>query len=395
MRKIFFISSILLLLLLSVKATQAKVKLPIDIQLSDSSYISLLTCDPGNALYSAFGHSAVRVVDYKKHFDIVFNYGTFSFNTPNFYLKFAAGKLNYKLSISNYNRFLHSYKYEKRQVLEQKLNLNKQEKRDVFQALVVNSQPENCEYMYDFFFDNCATRILDILEDNLKDSLIYGPIEINENLTFRNLIDECLIQGSWSDVGIDIALGSAIDSKASLREQTFLPDYLSRYMSHCSIGSKPLVSETNIILPDETNFMPTLFILRPVFVFWFAFFVILIASIVLRSKPWVIADRLIFSTVGLVGIIAILMWVATDHAAANGNINFIWANPLYIVYALLLKGERNKIIRISSPIFLFVNLIVLLAWNHFPQEFNYIFIPIIGFTSIRLIVHSIQNLKKQ
>lgn len=373
----------------------ARIQLPESLQLSDSSYISLLTCDPGNQLYSAFGHSAVRVVDYKNRLNIVFNYGTFSFNTPNFYLKFAGGKLNYKLSVSSFRRFIQSYEAEKRMVVEQRLNLNDEQKQAFFNALMENHKPENREYLYDFFFDNCATRILDVLEDAMQDSLVYHANESELRPTFRNLIDEYLYRGSWSDFGIDLALGSVIDNEASDREQAFLPDYLSSYFDKCTLGEKPLVLATKIILPDEANFSPIPFLLSPWFVFWFAFALVLLLTILLRNKSWVIADRIIFSTVGLLGIITLLMWFATSHEATSGNINFIWANPLFIVLALYLNGKSNWATKYASIGFLIIYLVVIASWNNLPQEFNPIFIPIIALVMVRLIVLIIRSWKNQ
>src|SRR5574344_101198 len=92
--------------------------------LSKDSKISLLTCSTGSELYSCFGHSAIRVVDDSLNIDIVFNYGTFNFRTPNFYLKFLNGDLNYMLAASYFSDFYNSYKRDGRGVSELDLNMN-------------------------------------------------------------------------------------------------------------------------------------------------------------------------------------------------------------------------------------------------------------------------------
>lgn len=167
--------------------------------------ISLLTCDPGDELYSAFGHNAVRVLDNDTGRDIVFNYGTFDFDTPNFYLKFARGKLDYMLSVSTYEQFILHYQYLQRSVREQVLDLSPEQTLRTVQFLQENYEPQNRFYRYDFFFDNCATRIRDMVEMVLGDQLKWGETEASSGKTFRNLIDEYVYPMPWADFGIDLA----------------------------------------------------------------------------------------------------------------------------------------------------------------------------------------------
>ena len=169
--------------------------------LSERASISLLTGSPGTELYSTFGHSAIRVHDPSTGMDIVFNYGTFDFNTPNFYLKFAQGKLNYKLSIETFEQFRAGFIYENRSVVEQKFNLTQTQKNLLFALLEQNYLPENRFYKYDFFFDNCATRIRDLMITAFGEDFQYQYPEEwkNSGLTFRNLIDMYLTNHHWSD----------------------------------------------------------------------------------------------------------------------------------------------------------------------------------------------------
>ena len=188
--------------------------------------ISLLTCDPGDELYSTFGHSAIRVVALESGQDLVFNYGTFDFNTPFFYIKFIRRTLDYQLSLTTTDNFLREYNYFKRNVREQELNLSPEQSQAIVAFLQNNYRPENRKYRYDFFFDNCATRITDMLESVLGQSLKWNyPTESDEK-TFRNLIDEYVYPLPWSDLGIDLALGAVIDREATEAEKAFLPDYL-------------------------------------------------------------------------------------------------------------------------------------------------------------------------
>ncbi|MBI9067179.1 MAG: DUF4105 domain-containing protein [Salinivirgaceae bacterium] len=354
--------------------------------LSDDAYITLLTCDPGAPLYATFGHSALCITDPHQGIDWVFNYGTFNFNTPNFYLKFASGKLLYKLGYGSKKRFLREYQYEQRLVIEDHLNLTKYQKQKLFNYLLENYKPENREYQYDFFFDNCATRVLDILYESLGDSLQFIPAENPEIRTYRNLIDEYLCLSNWSDFGIDIALGSVIDKPASDRGKAFLPDYLKEYLDNCIINGKPLLYDTKLAVSNSAPLPKTPFLVSPQLWIWILFAFIAFLSIIWRNKAWVIADRIIFSTFGLVGIIVLLLWFATDHDATAGNLNILWANPLYILYAWLIGGKREKLLKWASFGVLMSNILVLLAWTLIPQQYHTLFIPIILALIIRSIV---------
>ncbi|MBT8294635.1 MAG: DUF4105 domain-containing protein, partial [Eudoraea sp.] len=165
-------------------------------QLSDDAQISIITCDAGQDLYSSFGHSAFRVQDSANGINWVYNYGTFDFNTPNFYYKFAKGKLLYSLSVSTFSDFLFTYELENRWVKEQILKLNPQERNNLFRFLENNRKPENRDYKYDFLFDNCATKLPQILKKVLGNNLEYHGEHLKNHLTFRDLIHQNLLTNS-------------------------------------------------------------------------------------------------------------------------------------------------------------------------------------------------------
>jgi len=143
-------------------------------KLSDDAEISVLTIGPGSSLNDAFGHNAFRIKDNLSGIDITFNYGVYDFDTPNFYTKFARGKLNYRIERNQYKNFINFYISQNRTVKEQFLNLSQFEKQKLFEYLVNNYKPENQYYLYDFFYDNCATKIRDVL-----------PIILNEDINFN------------------------------------------------------------------------------------------------------------------------------------------------------------------------------------------------------------------
>ena len=182
------------------------------IQLSPKAEVSVITCGPGtDELYASFGHSAFRVLDLENKIDRVYNYGTFDFATPNFYGKFAQGKLLYQLRAYNFGNFLRGYHDENRWVKGQVLDLTSIQVQEVFDFLENNAKPENRSYNYDFFYDNCSTKLFDVLEQVLGDNIIFESDFDKENYTHRDLIELYMGHQPWADFGIDLALGADID----------------------------------------------------------------------------------------------------------------------------------------------------------------------------------------
>ena len=212
--------------------------------------ISLLTCTPGPELYSTFGHSALRVVDSNNNTDLVFNYGTFDYFDPNFYTKFVKGKLLYFVSIDTLTSFLYEYEYYKRGITEQLINISCEEKQKMVAALFENAKEENKYYRYDFNYDNCTTRLRDMLEKAAGKQIESKNILPKPGTTFRNLIHVYLDRGGqqWSKLGIDMLLGNPMDKKVTNREAMFLPDYLLMAFDSSKLNGQPVVSEKKILL---------------------------------------------------------------------------------------------------------------------------------------------------
>ncbi|HET9431438.1 MAG TPA: DUF4105 domain-containing protein, partial [Chitinophagaceae bacterium] len=206
--------------------------------------VSLLTCTPGQELYSTFGHSAIRVKDSATSTDIIFNYGTFDFNDPDFYKKFVQGKLLYFVSVDSLHNFLWEYEYFQRGVTEQVLNLDCITRKELVAALFENAREENKYYLYDFTHDNCTTRLRDMIEKSSGKILKSKNILPGAGATFRNLIHEYLNRGGqyWSKLGIDLLLGSHLDRAMTNREGMFLPDYLMKGLDSSTLDGVQIVN---------------------------------------------------------------------------------------------------------------------------------------------------------
>ena len=303
------------------------------INLSEESEISVLTIGPGNSLNDAFGHSAFRVRDKRKQIDLVYNYGIYDFNTPNFYTKFAQGKLNYLIGRNYYEDFYNGYVYQNRTIEEQILNLTDNEKQQVFDYLENNYKPENRAYLYDFFYDNCATRIKGVLIKNCNSGITFNEPENFQAETFRTLIQNQLEANTWGSVGIDIALGSVIDRPATQEEHMFLPEFIHAFFKEATLSNgKKLVKKNQLIFEKRDLKVKSNILISPLFVF--SIFGLLIIAITFldykNNKRNRILDIVIFAFTGVIGVFILLLWFATDHSATAQNYNLLWAFALNI-----------------------------------------------------------------
>ncbi|MBC7922779.1 MAG: DUF4105 domain-containing protein, partial [Ferruginibacter sp.] len=217
--------------------------------LSPQATVSLITVAPGTALYDSFGHTALWVYDSTNQIDRVYGYGTYNFNAPNFYGKFVRGQLDYMISVMDMGSFLASYQEENRSVVDQVLDLSADQKERVYAFLEKNYLPENRYYKYDFFFDNCTTRVRDVLRTIGGDSLQFSPPR--EKRSFRRWIDQYLQEQDWADFGMDLGQGAISDRVATPYESMFLPNTLMQGLERATLlrngRAQRLVSQTRTL----------------------------------------------------------------------------------------------------------------------------------------------------
>jgi hypothetical protein len=345
--------------------------------------VSLLTADPGTELYSSFGHSAIRLREIGPDGrDLVFNFGTFDFDTPNFYGKFATGKLNYMLSVVPYDRFIIEYDYYKRGLREQVLDLNQEQKDFMLQHLDAQYAPERRFYKYDFFYNNCATKIRDAFDIAIGEQLVWSD-SVAEEKTFRNLIDEFVLPLPWADFGIDLALGAVIDRPATELEKQFLPTYMEQAFANATIVengvSRPLVKQSRVLLeyPKEEAQQS---LLNPSVIFWLLTLVFAALTFYGFKKGKLMKglDVALFGTIGILGVVVAFLWFFTDHSATAWNWNILWAFPghLVLVWGLVARPNATWI----SSYLLFVmgaTVMTLLFWMFGMQSFSPALIPIL------------------
>lgn len=359
--------------------------------LSPQARISLITCSPGNELYSMYGHSAIRVADPVYGIDYVFNYGTFDFNTPNFYPKFVRGKLKYKLAISDFPNFLATYQYYNRSVYEQVLYLTAPQKNQVFRFLQTNYLPENREYFYDFFFDNCATRIRDVFQNTLRDSLKFDPAIGQKKQSFRQIVGIYQNPFPWADFGVDLAMGVPSDRLATASEYMFIPDYLQAGFAKATVQNKnrtypfahPVTTIFKAIPPPPA---PDSRLLKPITICWTLFMLgALLTFWQRRQRVDYTFDAIIFGLVGLLGVVLLFLTTDSDYKAFARNLNLLWAIPLHLPVAFLLlrRQHYSGFLKIYFLLTALLMGLLVLTWQWLPQEYHPAFLPLVLLLALR------------
>ncbi|MCM4168807.1 hypothetical protein DHD08_14050 [Arenibacter sp. H213] len=355
--------------------------------LSPNAQISVLTCGSGDDLYTTFGHSAFRVQDPVQGLDVVYNYGTFDFDPPMFYVDFAMGDMYYSLSKQDMPYFLYAYELENRWVKEQLLKLGESEKDILYQFLETNHLPQNRDYKYDFFYNNCATKIGDVLKETLGDQLLFHEEHLQEKYTFRELIHQNLTLNSWSSFGIDLALGSVIDKSANAREHMFLPLYVMNQLSNTTLDGADLVSRERTILSSKEKKSEQTFFTTPLF--WILALMLFVLAITyldyknnVRSR---ILDFGLFSITGLAGILLLFLWFFTDHTATANNFNVLWVFPLNTIVAFIILKKNIKNSWLPNYLLLLLVMVLLTAilWIFNIQSFSPLIIPLLLMFGIR------------
>lgn len=309
--------------------------------LSPNAQFSVITCSPGPDLYSIFGHTAIRFQDVinEKQVDWVYNYGTFEF-ADDFYWKFSRGKLDYLLSKSHFGEFQFEYIMTGRGVYEQVLELSYEEKTELFRLLEENYLPENRTYRYDFFLDNCATRVRDMVVKASASKVQFNHVYAR-SYTFREAIQNYLDYMPWSDFGIDLALGLPCDRVMQPGQAMFLPDSLMNEFASASKSNGALVKPSEELLPAEFELSSKEW-LTPINVFFALLFVQIVAAFWYARRGLLISpiDRVVLLLTGVIGVMVVFLWFFTDHSATKGNLNILWANPVQLILVFLAMNKR-------------------------------------------------------
>ena len=332
----------------------------------DAPKISLLTFDTGLESYSVFGHTAIRVQNLKNNNDIVYNYGMFDFDAPNFLLKFIKGELDYRVGIEDYDLMLRSYARDQRQVVEQPLNFTDKQAQAFLDKLEFAYRPENRYYRYGFLHRNCSTELRELIFTETE-GINYTPSETNN--TYRYYLKNYTKPTPWLRFGINLALGSPIDVKIDTYDLMFLPDFLSKETEKATINNKPLAGTPTKLLSNITPKELSAWTLTP-FILFSIFFVILVLG---KSK--ILIQSFTFA-VGVGGLIILVISLISAHTEVHYNYNLLWCNPLYLVNFGLCFTPYKKFHKIFATLMTLCLLITLGVWYSGIQGYDIAFFPL-------------------
>ncbi|SNS48969.1 protein of unknown function [Ekhidna lutea] len=352
-------------------------------RLSENAEIAVVTFGPYQGeVWSAFGHNGIRIYDPQNRIDWFYDYGLFDFEQKNFFLNFAKGLLKYRVGVRKWDRAFAQQKSLDRYIKLQYLNLTYEEKQALFDFLQHNVKPENAEYLYNYVYDNCATKIRDVVDDLYQDRISFDLTYKEEDKTIRDLMEDYLDYQPWGDLGIDIGLGMQVDKEATAREYMFLPEYIHKAFGAATISrdsvSVPLVKEAETaFMPKNKNQSNGLF--TPFNTFVILFFVIgLVTHRNLKSgkrAKWV--DVLLFSLVGFAGWWVTFLWFGTEHLS-QGNLNILWAIPIHLPLIFMVSMEKYRIFfHKYFKIMAYWYCVLLVIWAILPQPLHQSLVPLV------------------
>lgn len=364
---------------------------------TDSIRLSLLTCAPGEEIYSLFGHTAIRYEYPQRGIDVVFNYGMFSFNTPNFMFRFALGETDYELGVTNYERFAAEYAFFGRSVWQQTLNLTTPEKEKLINLLEENYRPANRTYRYNFFYDNCATRPRDKVEESIHGELLYDQLmEGNEQKSFRDILHQYTEGHPWAQFGIDFCVGSEADKPITDRLMTFAPFYLMDYFKTANITingnvNRPLVSRTDKVVVAQPIEPDMGFEITPLQAALILFILIVAATIygIKKQKSLWGLDIALFSVAGIAGCVIAFLAIFSQHPAVSVNYLLFVFHPLHLLCLPFFiyqerKGKRSWYHTLNCIVLTLFILLFLII----PQRIDLAVVPL----ALCLLVRSASNL---
>ncbi len=392
------IKSLIITVLLCLSFKVSAVALPHENTYADSaSYrVSLLTCSPGEDLYSMFGHSGIRLRNNVTGEDLVFNYGMFNYDADNFIFRFVRGETDYELGVEYAEDFFWRYGVRKHGVVEQELDLTDKQKRKLVLLLYDNYRPENRVYRYNFLYDNCTTRARDVIEKAVSED--GGGVEYlieSDSVSFRTILHGFTGVYPWVEFGIDMLLGAEVDRIANRRESMFIPSYYKKDVDGATVVyvdgttcDKRLVKNASEVLTDKIVHEETSFLLTPIFVFWFMFAAILIISFIdirrCRSTWWV--DLILLTVQGLAGVIIAFLFFFSEHPAVGTNWLVVVFNPLPLLLMFWIINSRRKCQSCwLSTAYLAVMSLFVLSIPFIPQVLNPAMIPLVLILLLRAV----------
>lgn len=311
----------------------------------DSIGISLLTCQPHDEVYSLYGHTSIRVQDFRNGTDVAVNFGVFDSSADYFVWRFVFGQTDYMMAVYDFSHFIEEYRHYGSGVYQQRINMDCEEKRVFLQALYENSRPENVVYRYNFLYNNCTTKARDIILESINGNVVYESTWLQkDDLSIRDLLHFKTKDYPWERVGVDLLVGVKADDVASHSERQFLPEVLMNDFDSATVvrpdGSRKALVDSAmwVLLPGtpyhaEGGWWCPLKPRQMAVLFFCAILSLCLYELLLLKRTLLWVDYCVVLIYGLAGVILGAM-LFSAHPTVNQNFQIFLLNPLYLFITL-------------------------------------------------------------
>jgi len=299
-----------------------------DVILSKNATVSVITCGIGNELYSLFGHSAIRVRDLENNLDIVYNYGAFDFDTPNFAMRFAKGDLDYFITNNRYVDFINQYNYERRDVYEQELNIPLTLKQELYKNLAQSMLSDERLYQYKFIDNNCTSKAVDVINKTLKANVITKKIDTDQS--YRSILFPYFENHFYEKLGTSVLFGTKVDLMGT---KIFLPFELQKSLALTQYQGKPLCKQSQTILNFKEE-APTS---------WWNnsyTYLLILGFVTLINKKTI--DYIYLLIIGLLGVVFTFLGFYSSHLELGYNYNILLFNPTLLLLLYFWSTKNSK-----------------------------------------------------
>ncbi len=331
--------------------------------------VSLITYGPGETYWERFGHDAIQVRDTVSGESVDFNYGVFDFDERGFLLNFARGRMHYLMDAGYSESDQRYYRESGRSITRQVLNLTPDQTAALRDFLLWNLKPENARYDYDYYADNCTTRVRDALDKALGGVLKAQMQARAGGMTYRQQTARLMSAQPWLMLVLDLGLGPYADRPLTAWEESFLPMVLQREVAHVMVadghgGQRVLAGEGEILSPNRLDVPPEQAPdLRPSL----ALAGLILALLILGcARFWPLGYALLGTVylvaAGVVGLLLIILWTLTTHHSAWANANLLMFSPLaFVLIPSVWRARRGVAASRRIDAFIAMQLIALLV----------------------------------
>ena len=321
----------------------------------DDLEVRLFIIGQGDPVYSLFGHTGIAIKNNKNNRDVFYDFGNFSFAEDKFFENFAFGHMLYMAYAAYTKSYIASVLHEKRNITEYVLNLSAEKKLEMYNSLNTMVLPENRNYLYHHYRDNCSTRIRDYIDDAV-DGQLKMETEIYTGSTFRKSFLRFTANKAGVGPALSVLQGPEIDKDITIWQEMFLPDTLGHVIENFKYKNSkgeiiPLVGSKNIICKDEErvkipeSYTPPY--RRSLIISLSLSSLIVLCNYQSRKKhkiPFILLNIFFGFIMGLVGIVLLFMAGFTGHTYSYNNLNLFIINPiaLLVVPAAILYFKKGS-----------------------------------------------------